>query len=316
MMAPMDQHTNEQTVFTDKIMVFLAPYGIKPSLRDVESFSKQLIECWANEASYRKLLRARWYGAASQTMDILHFLKDAWDSGRADEAFWCAFLAAHFGRASANLSRPNEVKSAGRFLCAFGDKPTWTWTYVSANRNAFADQLVAHKKDLETLRFGNHRKYCSKKPQELARVVTDFVQWVDDYGGSPSAAFALPQGRTAQQSFGELFRRFTVYSFGRTGRFDLLNLLSQTGLLNIQADSCYLPGSSGPLDGAKLLCGTHDIKKLSEIIDSLARSLSIPYDVMEDALCIWQKKPGKQTAGHPPSVSNPHFIPLQTIHRK
>lgn len=100
-------------------------------------------------------------------MEIYNFLKDSRDSVNMDEALWCAFIAAYFGRASANPDHQGEVESAGRFLCAFGHKPTWTWMYVSTNRPTFIDQLIAHEKDLETLRFGNHRKYCEKKPQVI-----------------------------------------------------------------------------------------------------------------------------------------------------
>jgi hypothetical protein len=308
---------NEQLVLTDKIMSALARYRIEPSHSDVASFAKQLIACQIKEAILRSFLQSRGHEKSAQTMDIYNFLKDTKESGQADEALWCAFLAAHFGRPSANPYHVGEIESAGRFLCAFGDKPTWTWAYVSTNRDTFIKELGVREKDLMTLRFGNHRKYCSKKPQELARVVTDFVQWVDEYAGNPSTAFTFPPGSTPQQGFGELYRRFTVFSFGRTGRFDLLTLLSQTGLLNIQPNSCYLLGSTGPLNGAKQLCGNRfSNQELSEIIDSLAGSLEVPYDVIEDALCIWQKEPGKQIADQQPDFPTSPFIPVQTIHRK
>ena len=98
-------------------------------------------------------------------MDILRFIKEAHDSDAIDEALWRVFLAAHFGRPSA--STLDEVNSAGRFLCTFGQRPTWTWTYVTANSSAFIDQLYAHEVELRTLRFGNHRKYYSQQPDAL-----------------------------------------------------------------------------------------------------------------------------------------------------
>ncbi len=60
-------------------------------------------------------------------------------------------------------------------------------------------------------------------------------------------------------------------------------------LLPVQPDSCCLVGATGPRRGAELLCGRLGEAELAAIADGLARSLSVPYDVMEDALCIWQK---------------------------
>src|SRR5947207_2814607 len=94
-MAPIAQYSNEWTALTDKIMVALAAYGFEPSQSYVESFTKQLIECQIKESRYRKALQSRQHGVASRTMDIYYFLKDARDSGRMDEALWCAFLTTH-----------------------------------------------------------------------------------------------------------------------------------------------------------------------------------------------------------------------------
>jgi len=100
-------------------------YGIKPSQVHVESFALRLMERQVQYLTDHPALQVR-----ERVMDILHFIKEAQDVGAVDEALWRAFLAAHFGRPSAGT--PDEVESAGRFLCAFGQRPTWTWTCVSA----------------------------------------------------------------------------------------------------------------------------------------------------------------------------------------
>jgi hypothetical protein len=90
-------------------------------------------------------------------------------------------------------------------------------------------------------------------------------------------------------------------------------------LLNIQPDSCYLMGSTGPLAGARKLCGVSADKfsdrELGEIIDNLARYLSVSYSVMEDTLCVWQKKQTKWTAEHSPDITYPAFVAIRDIRR-
>jgi hypothetical protein len=99
---PMDHYVNEQTVLTERNIVALAPYGIEPSQSDLKSFANQLIVCHLKEARFRKFLRSRRKWIASTKMEIYYFLEDSRDRGNVDEALWCAFVAAHFGRASAN----------------------------------------------------------------------------------------------------------------------------------------------------------------------------------------------------------------------
>jgi len=88
--------------------------------------------------------------------DILTHVEQADRNGDADEAVWRAFLAAHFGRASAKI--PGQLASAARLLCGFSDQPQWTWERVSAKKERFSEWLDAHKTDLDALSFGNHRK--------------------------------------------------------------------------------------------------------------------------------------------------------------
>ena len=303
------QQTGRTPVYIDTIMNALASHGIKPPQILVESFATLL------QARQLHALRDRSSLQIRDGADILRFIKEAQGAGDVDEALWRAFLAAHFGRPSADT--PGEIKSAGRFLCAFGDKPTWTWTYVSAQGDAFLDQLSAHQADLDALHFGNHRKRrATHKPDKIAKVVTSFVQVVRDHGGSPSAAFTPGEGRTPQKGFDQLYHRFLeVNDFGRLGCFDLLCLLGEMGLLDIQPDSCYLEGSTGPLKGARELCGKRSPQELNATMDDLASRLGISYAVMEDVLCLWQKKPKKQTGGLSPDVTYPPFIPIQDVRR-
>jgi hypothetical protein len=288
-------------------MAALAPYGIEPSQGQVASLAA-LLERQIRASEVRSSLQIR------EGVDILRFIKEAQDAGDVDEALWRAFLAAHFGRPSAGTT--DEIKSAGRFLCAFGERPAWTWTYISAEGAAFINQLFACEADLRTLRFGNHRKFRSQKPGAIAEVIMSFAQVVRDHGGCPSAAFTPEEGMTPQEGFDQLYHRFLeVNDFGRLGCFDLLCLLGEMRLLNIQPGSCYLEGSTGPLKGARELCGKRSPQQLNAIMDHLAARLGISYAMMEDALCLWQKKPKKQPGGLPRDVMYTSFVPIQDIRR-
>lgn len=256
---------------TDTILVELASYGFNPSKNLVVSFANLLM------SSERPL-------QILGGVDIRRFIKANQKAGDLNEALWSAFLAAYF----------DDPESAGRFLCAFENEPTWTWAYVSTKPSyAFRRELSAHQEKLKTLHCGNHRKFSSKQPDGLADMIESFVWWVEHHGGSPAIAFTPEEGSTPQQGFAELYQHFNVHSFGRLGRFDLLCLLGEMGLKDIEANSCYLVGSTGPLKGAKDLCGTSanrfSGKKLTRIMDDLAVRLGVSFTAMEDALCLLHK---------------------------
>jgi hypothetical protein len=294
------------------IVVLLSQHGINQSREHVEPFTRVLAEQLDLGERRQRWVRA---GGSGTAMDILTFIKEARDAGATDEAFWRVFLATHFGRLSADST---EMESAGRFLCAFGPEPTWTWAKVSLDLDAFVRDLQNHEAELKTLRFGNHRKYRSAQPQALAKIIESFIQWVKAHGaGRPSIAFIPHQSSTAEQGFCELYHRFDVDDFGRLGRFDLLCLLGDMGLVDIRPDSCYLVDSTGPMAGAKKLCGASAARfsnrKLGEIMDEVARDLEVPYVVMEDALCMWQKKPKKRSSEQLPRR---HLSTIHTYSRR
>jgi Alpha-glutamyl/putrescinyl thymine pyrophosphorylase clade 3 len=234
----------------------------------------------------RRLLRA---SAKLSRSDILTLIGDAQQTGDEDEVLWRCFLAGHFGRTSTNSRR--ETDSAARLLCAFGDKPYWTWERVATRQVALREWLQAHKVELRSLRYGNHRKYESKRPKDLYRVFESFSEWIEEHGGSPAKAFRIDREASPETRFDTLYRSLKkgVHRFGRTGAFDLLCLLHDLGVLQLRAGSCYLSGSTGPLAGARKLWGKRRPSPLSQLADRAAIALGIPFDVFEDALCTWQK---------------------------
>lgn len=243
--------------------------------------------CCASQKATRKKKLLRSASRLPRT-DILRLITEAMESNDLDETLWRSFLAAHFGRTSTDNRR--KVASAARLLCGFGNRPQWTWKRVSSNPRAFQEWLTKHREDLKSLYFGNHRKFESKKATALFRVFESFLEWATDHGGRPSGAVADAAKTTPEANFHALFSSLHgIYRMGRTGAFDFLCLLGDLELLNVRPGSCYLVGSTGPLAGAQKLWGERRPADLALLADKAAEALEIPFDVFEDALCMWQK---------------------------
>jgi hypothetical protein len=223
-----------------------------------------------------------------RAMDILRWTGEAKSTGDVDEAIWRAFLAAHFGRMSVESHDTQRIDSAGRLLCGFGERPIWTWDTTSSDLAGFENWLQTHSEQLAELRFGNHRKFESKKPHQLFDVIESFVVWVKRFGPTPQSAFTTGAA-SPEMAFDELYIRLNgVHRFGRTGRFDLL-LLSDLGLVEARPGSSYLEGATGLIRGARQLWGNLPLAALEQRADDLAQRLGLPTEIVEDALCMWQK---------------------------
>lgn len=88
-----------------------------------------------------------------------------------------------------------------------------------------------------------------------------------------------------------------VISFGRTAKFDYLTMIGKLGFAPIEPGSTYMQGSTGPFKGAVLLFSGHTTAALSRAdldawLIQLEAHLHVGMQVMEDALCNWQKSPG------------------------
>jgi len=221
--------------------------------------------------------------------------------GNRDEAFWLTFLFVHFGKhATAGWRYVREVY--GRL----GDSTHWTWPRVSADPEGFRTWLRAHKAQIMRegipRGFGNHRKYQSLDADSstgTGAAVKTYVDWVapprtheelfneelDKVDGNPFEAFD------------RLYRSMSsVTSFGRTARFDYLTMVSKLGLAEVEPGSTYLLNATGPAKGARLLflgasTAQAPIRLLEQWSIELANYLSVGMQVMEDAMCNWQKSP-------------------------
>jgi hypothetical protein len=213
-----------------------------------------------------------------------------------EESFWLVFLATHCGR---NLR--TEWRLAGELYGA-SERSPWTWERVQANPQEYADWIEDHYDEFQG-KFGNHRKYESLKPgpKGTPAVVLSYVDWVKGYG-SHAALIAQALGRAqgdARRGFALLYEQMRgVLRFGRTGRFDYLTMLSKVGLAAIDANSTYMDEATGPKKGARLLFdGQIDSKTnartLEGRVSALEKHLGVGMQVMEDAMCNWQKSPNR-----------------------
>lgn len=85
-----------------------------------------------------------------------------------------------------------------------------------------------------------------------------------------------------------------VARFGRTARFDYLTMLGKLGLAAIEPAFAYLENSTGPIRGARLLFGADETAAIPERwLVELDAKLSVGMQVLEDALCNWQKSPAR-----------------------
>jgi hypothetical protein len=219
-----------------------------------------------------------------------------------DEASWLVFLFVHFGK---------NGRSGYRLIAdvygSLGQGKTWSWARASQNVLAFRHWLDKHQQDLKASAkvhrgFGNHRKYQSLsawKPTGTGEAFHTYTQWVIKAGGHADLfARALEQADgDPEAAFAYLYGEMVaVSSFGRTAKFDYLAMIGKLGLSSIRPDSVHFGGATGPVRGAQLLFkGTltpqTSTKLLESLSDSLAVSLRVDKQVIEDSLCNWQKSP-------------------------
>lgn len=219
--------------------------------------------------------------------------------GNIEEAFWLVFIFVHFGKhARAGWRYAREVY--GRL----GKGGQWDWTSTSADPAGFRVWLDVHQEDLMRngvpRGFGNHRKYESLdaySPTGTGAAVESYVRWVNP----PRTHQELMEQALGQadgdprKAFDQLYHSMkAVARFGRLARFDYLTLVGKLDLASIQPGSTYMQSSTGPFRGARLLFGGHEgATTLDSRLVELDTHLNVGMQVLEDALCNWQKSPEK-----------------------
>jgi len=75
-------------------------------------------------------------------------------------------------------------------------------------------------------------------------------------------------------------------------------MIGKLGLAPIEAGSAYIEGSTGPARGARLLFGEEAgnpmrAAELNSRVAELDSQIQVGMQVLEDALCNWQKSPNE-----------------------
>ena len=267
----------------------------------VESFALQLIDSrrrveFVSTISKREICKDR-LNPHSQYFDPIRASISHLRDGNVDEACWLVFLATHFG---------HNAKSKWRLTRdvygALGAKK-WTWNEVTSDLAGFRNWLAGAEATLrggDGIRraFGNHRKYTSLdawKPNATGDAIASYVDWIQQNGGHQAMlADALTESLgDPGAAFDRLYSSMAqVASFGRIGRFDYLTMLGKTGIAPISPPSPYFKSATGPLSGAKLLFGPgKSVGDYETETVILGNTLGFGMQIMEDAICNWQKSP-------------------------
>lgn len=217
-------------------------------------------------------------------------------SGDIEEAFWLTFLFVHFGR-----SKQGGWRCAREVYGRLGGG-LWDWENTSKDPGAFRVWLGAHQERLKRPGggFGNHRKYeklDANSPDGTGAVIQSYVEWVGPTRSHQQLikkAIAHTSG-DPKKAFDYLYHSMgSVRRFGRLARFDYLTMVGKLELASIVPGSPYLEGASGPMKGAALLFGE---KQSAATFDGwlieLDQQLHVGMQVLEDALCNWQKSPNE-----------------------
>lgn len=211
-----------------------------------------------------------------------------------DEAFWLIFLLTHFGK--------NKNSGWGLVKSVYGGVTTpnlWTWTNASANPREIRQWLQQNYQLVRSSgSFGNHRKRESINDNFTGATIESYIEWVRNNNGH-ERLFQATEGLTPEGNFQRLYDSMNVvFRFGRTAKFDYLTMVGKLGLENIVPGSIYMHGATGPLTGARLLFGGNttaniSIDTLEDYIAYLNQGLDLYFgmQVLEDALCNWQKSP-------------------------
>lgn len=269
-----------------------------------EVFVRQLIDS-VKRVKYALTLSNRAVGQvrSDPSSDLFDPLKAAvyhMKNGNLDEAVWLVFLATHFGK-----SKDSRWLLVGDFYLGAPGHNVFSWERVSnslSDHQEFINNLYyALDQKVPRRKFSNHRKYESLRPnskRSLYKVISSYRDFIANYGDHRKLFDFVICGGCKYKSFETFYALMgNVLSFGRTARFDFLTMLGKLKILDIEPQKTYMVGATGPLRGAKLLYGmSKSSAKFECDLFELSLTLSInPFgmQVLEDALCNWQKNPKK-----------------------
>lgn len=218
--------------------------------------------------------------------------------GNHDEACWMVFLFVTYGK-----GKHTGWRLIRDIYGRLGQGGRWDWAAAAADPAGMAQWIVDHAESLwpkGTPRpFGAHRQHESVAPS--GKTVETYLRWIGSSGHR--AKFDSVGARTGgnpQQTFDILYHEMltAVYRYGRLAVFDYLAMLGKLDLAAVLPGSTYLAGATGPVSGARLLFADKsdaplEPSWLENQLTQLDNRLGVGMQVLEDALCNWQKSPSK-----------------------
>jgi hypothetical protein len=268
------------------------------------AFMKQLVES-IRRVKYPVVIRTQEHSQRRKdpTDDMFDPLKAAilhFREGNIDEAYWLVFLFVQFGK-----HRKGGYLYTRSVYGRLGEGGRWDWSSTSSDTAGFRAWLHANQQRLRSLptAFGNHRKRESLDAYSdngTGATVATYVAWVAPPRSHQEMfhdAISQADG-DARKAFDFLYESMeAVRRFGRTARFDYLAMLGKLGFVTIEPGSAYLDAATGPVTGAKMLFGGASTAKISSrqldnLLVRLDGYLKVGMQVIEDAVCNWQKSPG------------------------
>lgn len=225
-----------------------------------------------------------------------------YNKGMIEEACWLIFLVSHF-----NKNSHDGWGSIEKIYSSDGLGSNLTWDYYSKNKLSVDHWLKSNIGSMN-LRFGNHRKYESTKVGSNSctlRVFDSYYNMVNDHGSHQKlfeSVYKISEN-DPKISFKILYEKFftKIFRFGRTAKFDHLCLLGKLGIADIEPGEIFVAGATGPKAGINLLMSGEKSNILSKneannAFNQLASYLKLDdfaMQVLEDAICNWQKSPDK-----------------------
>ena len=215
--------------------------------------------------------------------------------GDHDEACWLVFLFVTYGQ-----GRRTGWRLVRDVYGRLGEGGRWDWSTASADPLGMARWIVARSEALwpkGTPRpFGPHRQH--ERVGDSAKTVETYLEWIgpDGHPAKFRAAEVAANG-DPKQTFDLLYREMdAVHRYGRLAKFDYLAMLGKLQLAAVEPGSTYMAGATGPVKGARLLFGgreTADLGRawLDQHLADVDARLGVGMQVLEDALCNWQKSP-------------------------
>lgn len=267
--------------------------------RSLETLVAQIVESLRRQEYFQDVAKRTFDGTTfdpnATSFNPYHYAVALNAKGQADEALWLVFLAVYFGK-----HQIDGWSLLRNFYGRLGQGEPWTYHAISANGAPFREWIETNVNEVSDGRFGNHRKYAtvlSEQGNGLAQSIESFLEGFGKDGPASTINSLLGGINDPTVRFEQVYGIFKrVHGFGRLGAFDIATTLCQLGIINGSPGHPYLAGATGPLAGARLVLtgnkrSAQTAKELTPRLVELMNALGVDGQVVEDALCNWQKSP-------------------------